>query len=235
MTTHSPEDELLAQAGHELDPHAPDQAHAFPWYPIRALGPRHRARIQAHLLSLDAQDRYLRFGYAASDAHIERYVDQLNFEQDEVFGVFNRRLELIAMAHLACLGHDETAPALAEFGVSVLPRGRGRGIGARLFEAACLHARNRHIDTLVVHALSENVAMLKIARNAGATMERDGPDATALLKLAPEDFNSHLAEMLENQVAEFDFNLKLQAIRFDRLLATMRELMPGRPSDAARK
>ena len=49
-------------------------------------------------------DRYLRFGYIASDGHIGRYVDQLDFDHDEVFGVFNRRLDLVAMAHLAYLG-----------------------------------------------------------------------------------------------------------------------------------
>ena len=30
-----------------------------------------------------------------------RYVDGLDFELDEVFGVFNRRLEIVALAHLA--------------------------------------------------------------------------------------------------------------------------------------
>src|SRR6478736_6832133 len=71
------------------------------WVPIRSLGPRHRERITAHLVALDERSRYLRFGYAANDAQIHRYVDTLDFEQDEVFGIFNRRLELIALAHLA--------------------------------------------------------------------------------------------------------------------------------------
>jgi hypothetical protein len=30
--------------------------------PIRSIGPRHGERIAAHLLALDAPDRYLRFG-----------------------------------------------------------------------------------------------------------------------------------------------------------------------------
>src|SRR4051794_15371801 len=71
------------------------------WVPIRSLGPRHRDRMVAHLIALDDRSRYLRFGYPATDAQIGRYVDTIDFEQDEVFGIFNRRLELIAMAHLA--------------------------------------------------------------------------------------------------------------------------------------
>ena len=42
--------------------------------PIRSLGPTNRARIASHLLALDAQDRYLRFGYTATDEQIQRYV-----------------------------------------------------------------------------------------------------------------------------------------------------------------
>ena len=34
--------------------------------PIRSIGPSHGERIEKHLLALDAHDRYLRFGYAAS-------------------------------------------------------------------------------------------------------------------------------------------------------------------------
>lgn len=199
----------------------------FRWLPIRALGPRHRSRIAAHLLQLGADDRYLRFGYVASDEHIGRYVDQIDFDHDEVFGVFNRRLELVAMAHLAYLDSGSGQPSSAEFGVSVLPRGRGRGVGSRLFERACLHARNRGIDHLIVHALSENVAMLKIARHAGATLGRDGADATAVLKLPPEDLSSHWSQLVETQAGEIDYGLKLQAARLDRLARQVRDFMPG--------
>ncbi len=40
--------------------------------PIRSLGPSHRDRIATHLCSLDGEDRYLRFGYAANDEQIRR-------------------------------------------------------------------------------------------------------------------------------------------------------------------
>jgi GNAT superfamily N-acetyltransferase len=212
-----------AGADHKSTP----PAAPFHWFPIRSLGPRQRPRILSHLLSLGEHDRYLRFGYIANDAHIGRYVDQLDFERDEVFGIFNRRLELVAMAHLAYLGHDSDKPSSAEFGVSVLPRGRGRGIGGRLFESACLHARNRGIDTIIVHALTENMAMLKIARSAGATLEREGPDATARLRLPPEDLGSHLTQMVEVRTGELDYGFKREALRWDRMLQAVRGLMPG--------
>lgn len=188
------------------------------WVPIRSLAPRHRPRILAHLLALSDADRYLRFGQATGDSQIARYVDLLDFDRDEVFGIFNRKLALVAMAHLADLGGSHGGHA-AEFGVSVLARQRGRGLGQRLFDRAVLHARNRHVDTLVIHALSENTPMLRIARAAGATVHRAGPEAEAVLKLPPETLGTHLEALLEHQAAEFDYGWKRQARRVDELLA----------------
>lgn len=197
------------------------------WYPVRALGPRQQDAILKHLLALDGADRYLRFGYAASDEHLTRYVEHIDFDHDEVFGVFNRRLDLLAMAHLAFADPAQGEQACAEFGVSVLPRGRGRGIGSRLFESACLRARNRGVDGLVVHALTENKPMLKIASAAGATLERDGPDATARLRLPPEDVGSQLSQLFELQTGEFDYGVKSHAAHMDALFQAVRRMVPG--------
>jgi GNAT superfamily N-acetyltransferase len=188
---------------------APQRPAARRWIPIRSLAERHRPRILAHLMALPEHDRYLRFGYAASDAQIARYTDLIDFAQDEVFGVFNRRLELIAMAHLA--GLPETREA--EFGVSVLPAARGRGYGARLFDHAVLHARNRGVDSLLIHSLTENTAMLRIARNAGATVQRDGGEAVARLRLPPDTLRSHLDAFIESRAAEVDYRLKAQGLK----------------------
>lgn len=196
------------------EPRPPARPSTAAWVPIRNLADRHRKRVLRHLLSLDANDRYLRFGYPANDDQITRYVEQLNFQRDEVFGIFNRRLELIAIAHLACFSEGAAAAQAAEFGVSVLPKARGRGFGAQLFDHAVLHARNRHIDTLIIHALSENLPMLRIAKKAGAELHRDGPDAEARLKLPPDDTTSHLNQLVEDSAAEVDYQWKRQARRF---------------------
>lgn len=191
--------------------------------PIRSLGANHRDRIARHLLSLDTQDRYLRFGYLAQDEHIQRYVDGLDFERDEIFGIYNRKLELIAMAHLAH-APNKSHQACAEFGVSVLPSARGRGYGARLFERAAMHATNDGISLLFIHALSENAAMLKIARNAGAKVERDGTESEAYLHLPPATFDSQMTELIEEQVAQTDYRIKVQAKQFWNFLADVQEV-----------
>ncbi len=194
--------------------------------PIRSLGPEHRERIARHLLALEPHDRYLRFGYAASDEHVRRYADSLDFERDDIFGIYNRRLELIAMAHLA-FSVDPQCKSCAEFGVSVLGHARGRGYGSRLFERAVMHSRNEGVALLFVHALSENTAMLKIARNAGATVEREGSESEAFLRLPAATLDSRMTEIVHEQIAQTDYRLKAQAKQFWDLLAGVQEVRRG--------
>jgi len=194
--------------------------------PIRSIGPSHGERIAAHLLALDPQDRYLRFGYAANDEQIHRYVSGLNFERDEIFGIYNRKLELIAMAHLAFSTNPELQ-SCAEFGVSVLKQARGRGYGARLFDRAVIHARNEGVAMMFIHALSENTAMLNIARKAGATIERDGSESEAYLLLPVADLDSRVTEMVDERIAQTDYRLKVQAKQFWDFLGLMQEVRRG--------
>ena len=201
------------------------------WFlPVRTLRARHRPAILSHLLALPEPDRYLRFGYLASDAQVRTYVEHLDFKRDEVFGIFNRRLELVAMAHLAYGTDPETGAArssgnrqhgVAEFGVSVNASLRGRGVGARLFEHAVLHARNRGVHSLVVHTLSENAPMIKLARRAGAVTERSGGDVDASLKTARDTLGSHLGAMVEDHMAEIDYQIKLHGRQIDSFLDTV--------------
>jgi ribosomal protein S18 acetylase RimI-like enzyme len=202
----------------------------FAWVPIKSLSERHRPRMLAHLLALDMTDRYLRFGYAAADDQIRRYVERIAFERDEIFGVFNRRLELVALAHLAyepSVDAGRGRRGAAEFGVSVAVRGRGRGYGARLFDHAMLRARNRGVDTIVIHALSENTAMLKIVRKAGATIERTGVDAEAELRLPPDNDASRQAGRVEEALGELDYQFKQGAHQIDTLLPIGRDEESG--------
>ena len=200
--------------------------HAAPWVPIRSLSPRHRSRIVRHLVALPVQDRYLRFGYAATDEQIGRYVAGLNFDRDEIFGVFNRRLVLVAMAHLA-YSVDPQWTTCAEFGASVSPHQRGKGLGSKLFGHAVMHARNQGVSLLFIHALSENVAMLKIARQAGASVQRDGSETEAYLSLPKATLDSQISGLVQEQMAEVDYQLKMQAHQFREWLRTVQEIRQG--------
>lgn len=177
------------------------------WVPVRPLRKRHRPKVLKHLLDLDAHDRYMRFGHHATQEQIQAYVEGLDFGYDQLLGVFNRRLELIAFAHLA-LSVRPRSFHTAEFGVSVMGHARGRGYGGRLFDRAMTAARNHGITHLQVHALSENAPMIRIAQRAGAHIERHGSESEALLRLPPADFDSHLKGIWQDKTAVVDYHWK---------------------------
>ncbi len=201
--------------------------------PIRSMGPAHRERIALHLLALSDHDRYLRFGYLASDEQIRRYTDHIDFDRDDIFGIYNRKLQLLAVAHLA-FSDSEGCKGCAEFGVSVLAMARGKGYGSRLFERAEIHARNEGVRMLFIHALSENTAMIRIAKRNGATLERQGSETEAHLLLAPATVESRVDEFLDERIAQFDFEMKLQAKQFWDFLASVQAIRQAfRPTEAS--
>ena len=204
--------------------------------PIRSLNGRHRRRIAAHLLALPAHDRYLRFGYVATDEHVQKYVDGLDFHRDEIYGIFNRRLALIAMAHLA-FSSDPKNLSCAEFGVSVSADARGKGLGTHLFQRAILHARSKHVDMIFIHALSENAAMLKIARKAGAVVENYGGEVDAHIQLPAQDLSDRVEiafrDAVEDGIGEVDFQLKRRALQFWDFLVSLQEIRQSVRESAA--
>jgi GNAT superfamily N-acetyltransferase len=183
------------------------------WVPIRTLHAGHRDKVRTHLLALSEEDRALRFGHAISDERIGRYADQIDFDRDRVFGTFDRRLELLTLAHLA-LDREHGA---AEFGVSVLPRARGRGLGTQLFAHAVTHARNRDVHTLFIHVARDNTPMMAIVQHAGAVIDFEGGDATAELPLQANTLGTQIEELLCSQAADVDFRYKRHALKLDAL------------------
>lgn len=192
------------------------------WLPIRNLAERHRARVLDHLLALDDEDRHLRFGHVASDDQIRQYVAHLDFARDELSGVFDARLRLVAMSHLA-FAQDHRS---AEFGVSVHRRLRGRGIGGRLFHHAVVHGRNRGARSMAIHLARENAAMLSIVRRSGAVLSFEGADVVAQLPLAAETLGSHIGALMDSRAADIDYRIKMQVLRLDRLWPGLRQHTP---------
>lgn len=220
--------EALEEAPAAASSASPGASHppAPAWIPIRSLFSTHREEALAHLLALPERDRYLRFGFPATDEQIRRYVAGIDFAHDDVFGVFNRKLQIVALAHVAYperRDHDQPA----EFGGSVLPHLRGRGIGSRLFAHAMLHIRNRGLDKIYIHALSENTAMLGIASRAGATVERSGGEAEATLRLPQGTLASHAEALVGESAAVLDYGFKQHALLMDTLLDVIGEVRAG--------
>ncbi|MDF3035402.1 MAG: family N-acetyltransferase [Paucimonas sp.] len=213
----------LSMAGRHEAPGSAEQASVIR---VKELDERDRRRLLMHFLSLGEEDRTLRFGAPLSDELVTRYVQRIDFHRDVIFGVFDSGLSLAGVGHLAFAPRDAlpaiagatTKSRLAEFGLSVLDTARGRGIGSKLFERAAMRCRNEDIDTLTMHCLAVNQAMIHIARKAGMEVQRDYGEADAYLKLLPASPSSVLREAVDEQVAVFDYVAKANARMAHRLL-----------------
>jgi hypothetical protein len=69
--------------------------------------------------------------------------------------------------------------------------------------------------------------MIKIARNAGATLERAGSETDAYLRLPPATLDTRVSELVEEQLAQTDYQLKRQARNFLDFLASVQEIRRG--------
>jgi GNAT superfamily N-acetyltransferase len=186
------------------------------WVLVKELPKSAHWRLRKHFLALDEHDRLLRFGSVLPDELIIKYVEGIDFQRDTVFGVYDSKVRLVGVGHLAFAPRD-ALPALAaatskeriaEFGVSVSAVARGIGVGSKLFERAAIRCRNADIDTLYMHCLSSNQVMMHIAKKAGMEIQRDYGEADAYLRLPPANPASVLQEAVEEQAASIDYTLK---------------------------
>jgi len=169
---------------------------------VYPLGNDSRAQVLEHLLRLAPDDRRLRFGVPLPDESISGYVARLDFGRDAVFGVRDDAETLVGVTHVARM--DDAV----ELGLSVDAVHRGRGIAKAMFRRARLHARNRGFRQLYMHCLSENAAMMHIAREAGMRIVIDGTDRDASLPLPPATPFSFGAEFYEGQLVLLDWTLR---------------------------
>lgn len=127
---------------------------------VQSLMSFQRGDIFRHLQALSAEDLRLRFGRSMHEAALEKYVDEIDFLKDRVFGIYGRGLILVGMAHLAI----NSEGVFAELGISVDPAHRRKSYGESLLKGAMFQARNLRIRTLYTHCLSENQAMMHLAK-----------------------------------------------------------------------
>ena len=151
-----------------------------------------RDALEAHFLALDGEDRRLRFGGPIADEGLRTYVARIDFERDGLFAVHDDDSTLLAVVHVA-VGNGE-----AEMGLSVLPGHRGKGLGNALFTRAVVYLRNRGEPKVFVHCISENAAMMHLARKHGMRIVNNGGESDAHLVLEPATPLSILDEWVQD-------------------------------------
>lgn len=162
-----------------LTPTAPDTGvpdHAL--RPLRRFGAADAARIRAHLLALDTDDRLLRFSHGIRDEGIAAYVAALDFARDHVHGLCSAQGDIVALAHVALRDGE------IDFGLSVSPDQRQRGLGRALFGHVIALARALGAARIVCHSISP--AVLHMAAANGFRRPGGRPGAPLVLALRAE-------------------------------------------------
>lgn len=126
----------------------------IPIAPPRRLGEADRAGVEAHLLALDANDRYGRFATPLSDAGIAAYAARIDFVSDLCFGIVETDGSLSGFIHLAVW------EKVAELGASVATQLRRQGRARCLFATALAAAG--HQGLLEIHLATGHPAARKI-------------------------------------------------------------------------
>ncbi len=171
-------------------------------------------KLYEHLLRLSEADRYLRFGFASKDETLREYAFHINLDFDDVFAILGEDMQVVAMAHISfSMDSHEPQPGLsvAEFGVSVDAAHRGKHYGQALLHRSIVHARARDVTRFYIHALSQNVPMLGLARKLGMTIEMNGDESTGYLQLPPADLSTLVDDALTDGRASVEMELRKRA------------------------
>lgn len=151
-----------------------------------------RDALEAHLLRLDEEDRYRRFGAHLSDEGVRNRARRMQGPGTIIVAALvDGQVRGTAEIDLAAPGRHRPA----EIALTVEGGYRGLGLGARLFKAGCLLANNRGATHLVLTTQADNWAMQHIARAHGMHIRKDGADLAASLALPGPNLAGYIQEL----------------------------------------
>ena len=153
-----------------------------------------------HLIRLDAETRYDRFGLQVSDDRLRDYAEMCFKPGSIVYGWFEDHVLRGAAELRVFAAQDQPLRKDGEAAFSVEKPWRRRGIGTELMGHVVLAARNRRIATLSILCLRHNRAMLALSRKFEADLEFELNDVTGHLVARPPSAMSMWREFVDNTI-----------------------------------
>lgn len=172
-------------------------------YTVRRVLPSEYSKYRTHLLALDKDSRYLRFGFAASDHIINRLCDTFEEKREEhvLFAVENSTLDFVAIGHVAITPDMELA-------FSVLQEYQGKGLGQKLMRRCIQWCRlNGHLTGCMV-CLSRNATIRHMCKKHGIHMSSEDGETLGDIRLDDPSLNTVLNEASDMNQAVIDFITK---------------------------
>jgi GNAT superfamily N-acetyltransferase len=170
-------------------------------------------RYRTHLLALDDESKYLRFGYQIQKETINTLCDKFteNFHRHRVFVIENEELEVVGAGHISLEGRP------IELAFSVLKPYQGKGLGHSLMSRVVEWCQNRGIKAGGMVCLKHNAAIKKLAAKHGILVS-EGGEVMADIQIPNANAVSLIHEAAVNNIAKFDHLGKLSR-RFARMAA----------------
>ena len=172
---------------------------------VYKLQPEEYHRYRVHLLALDAESRYTRFGVMVKDEVINQLCDKFeaNPREHKIFVIEDEELRVIAAGHIALEGGE------TELAFSVLTAYRKQGMGSSLMARTIEWCQNRNIKGGCMVCLSTNTAIKRLAAKHGVLVN-DGGETLANIEIPNSTPASVMHEVVESNLARFDHLGKLQ-------------------------
>ena len=175
------------------------------------------AKLEYHFLTdiLD-HDRYLRFGYNASDEAVSQYlkISLLDFGKTTMWFVCEVDNRFVGTCHVSIMPRD-----IAEMGFTVSPDYRNKGLGQELFHRGATWAMMKGAKTLYTQCLSENVVMQHIAKKNGMTVVTfEGTEKEATIKATKGTIRAFYDDRMFDQLAFVDMSITKQFDLFTTLM-----------------
>lgn len=178
---------------------------------VYQLMPSEYHKYRTHLLMLDRESRYTRFGYYVSDYTIGQLCDQVesNCNAHKIFAIEDDDLNLLAVGHISLEGGE------TELAFSVLTPYRKQGMGSALMSRCIEWCQNRNIKRGSMVCLSTNTAIKRLASKYGILVNENG-ETMADIKIPELSLGSVVHEVVDSNLARIDhlskFNRKLAHI-----------------------
>lgn len=163
-------------------------------------------RYRTHLLSLDDESRYLRFGFHIRSETINELVSQweLNSDKHIVFGIENDNLELVGVAHISL--QDDPA----ELAFSVFKECQRQGMGDALMERAIEYCQNHGIKHGCMVCLGHNDPIKKLARKHNIMVKTELGDSMGAVEIPDPTPISYWKEVVGDSIGRLDHLGKAQ-------------------------
>lgn len=172
---------------------------------IYRLNPADFYRYKTHLLCLDDESKYMRFGFHAKyDAIMQMYNRwKENPNKHVIFAIENEDLEVVAVGHISL----EDTPV--ELAFSVATEYQGQGMGSALMARAIEYCQNRGIKAGCMVCLTSNDRIKKLAQKHGLLIN-EGGEILANVEIPAPSPISILHEAVDNNMSAFDHLGKAQ-------------------------